>query len=77
MWVISHHYSINLDNCCHYRASKHGYEKYGESEGNTVFRMNNGNIILITCPYDKVRLQIGERRNFMTSGQIDEVILKY
>jgi hypothetical protein len=77
MWVISHHYSINLDNCCYYRPSRAGYLKYGETEGGTVFKMNNGKTILITCPYDQVRHQISERRNFMTSGQIDEVCLEY
>tara|TARA_R100000789_G_C2993933_1_gene146886 strand:+ start:20 stop:346 length:327 start_codon:yes stop_codon:yes gene_type:complete len=75
MWVISHNYSINLDNCCYYRETVPG--KPGENGDGTVFKMNNGRMIIITCPYRTVRHQISERRNFMTSGQIDEVCLEY
>ena len=77
MWVISHHYSINLDNCCYYRASKGGGSKFGEFEGGTVFKMNNGRIIIITCDYKTVRDHISNRRNELNHHQINEVVLQY
>jgi len=74
MWVISHHYSINLDNCCYYRASKGGGSKFGEFEGGTVFKMNNGRTIIMTGDYDTVHKQIQDA--YTVPGQ-RTVVLNY
>ena len=70
MWVISHHYSINLDNCNYYRAANSG-ESIADA---TVFKMNNGRIVMMTGDYDTVREQI--ERAYRTPGQ-RTVVLQY
>ena len=69
MWVISHHYSINLDNCFYY-TSRTTY--HGEKE--TVFRMIDGSEITVSCDYDIVRKQITDA---MSVPNLFTVILNY
>ena len=67
MWVISHHFSINLDQCCYYRAS------YAH-EGKTVFKMTNDKYVIITCDYKTVHKQVTDA---MTVPDLYTVVLKY
>ena len=69
MWVISHHYSINLDNCFYYtsRTKHHGGKE-------TVFRMTDGSEIIVTCDYDTVLTQITDA---MSVPNLFTVILNY
>jgi len=69
MWVISHHYSISLDNCFYY-TSRSTY--HGEKE--TVFRMTDGSEITVTCDYDTVLTQITDA---MSVPNLFTVILNY
>ena len=46
--IQSHTYTINLANVNYIRASR----------GVTIFRMNNGKTVQITCPYDDVIKQL-------------------
>ena len=67
MWVISHHFSINLDQCCFYRAN---YVKKDE----TVFKMSDGEFITITCDYKTVCKQVTDA---MTVPDLYTVVLEY
>ena len=67
MWIISHNYSINLDQCCYYRAN---YVKKGQ----TVFKMADGEHLIITCDYKTVHKQV---TNAMTVPDLYTVVLKY
>ena len=68
MWVISHNYSINLDQCCYYRASKI------DDEGRTVFKMTDGKFVIITCDYKTVHKQVTDA---MTVPDLYTVVLEY
>ena len=59
--IQSHTYTINLANVNYIRASR----------GVTIFRMNNGKTVQITCPYDDVIKQL--RGTMNTVNGIDSV----
>ena len=67
MWVISHTYSINLDQCCYYRASK-------AHPSQTVFKMTNDRYVIITCDYKTVHKQVTDA---MTVPDLYTVVLEY
>jgi len=69
MWVKSHNYSINLDNCLHY----HSVTLFRGGNG-TEFRLTDGSIITITCDYETVHKQVTDA---MTVPDLYTVVLEY
>ena len=55
--IQSHNYTINLDNVSYFRS-----EEYDQ----TIFTMNNGHKVRITCPYDEVLKQIKNKMSNLT-----------
>ena len=62
--IQSHTYTINLANVNYFR----------EHHGMTIFRMNNGKTVQITCPYDSVMKQLRGTMNTMNGAMSKEVI---
>ena len=54
--IQSHNYTINLGNVCYFKEWT-----FSGGEVGTIFTMNNGKVVTITCPYDKVVEQLGKR----------------
>jgi len=59
--IQSHTYTINLTNVNYFR----------EHHGMTIFRMNNGKTVQITCPYDVV---ISQLRIVNMNGDLPKMI---
>ena len=59
--IQSHTYTINLDNVAYFRS-----EEYDQ----TMFTMNNGRRVRITCPYDEVLKQIKNKLSSLTYSEI-------
>jgi len=59
--IQSHTYTINLANVNYFR----------EHHGMTIFRMNNGKTVQITCPYDVV---ISQLRIVNMNGDLPKMI---
>ena len=59
--IQSHTYTINLDNVSYFRS-----EEYDQ----TIFTMNNGHKVRITCPYDEVLKQIKNKLSSLTCSEI-------
>ena len=55
--VKSHTYTINMDNCAYFRAGRPDEGMNGK-KGMTIFTMNNGSVVQITCDYDTVMKQL-------------------
>ena len=56
--IQSHNYTINLSNVDYF--TKWLFPGTAGKVG-TIFTMNNGKVVTITCPYDKVVEQLGKR----------------
>ena len=56
--IQSHNYTINLSNVDYF--TKWLFPGTAGKVG-TIFTMNNGKVVTITCPYDKVVKQLGKR----------------
>ena len=67
--IQSHTYTINLANVNYIREFEHGSGAFG-----TIFRMNNGKTVQITCPYDSVMKQLRGTMNTMNGAMSKEVI---
>ena len=65
----SHNYTINLDNVDYFRS--HTCDDLSEE---TVFKMNNGRTVQITCPYDDVISQLRGSMNIMNGTTIKKII---
>jgi len=64
--IQSHTYTINLANVNYIREFEHGSGAVG-----TIFRMNNGKTVQITCPYDVV---ISQLRIVNMNGDLPKMI---
>ena len=64
--IQSHNYTINLDNVSYFRS-----EEYDQ----TIFTMNNGHKVRITCPYGEVLKQIKNKamRDKMNLGEFAKI----
>ena len=67
--VQAHNHTINLDNVNYFRS----YTCDDLSE-ETMFKMNNGKTVLITCPYDDVISQLKGSMNIMNGTMMKKVI---
>jgi hypothetical protein len=65
--IQSHNYTINLDNVSYFRS-----EEYDQ----TIFTMNNGHKVRITCPYDEVIKQIKDKLHSTMGNQTVPVFIK-
>ena len=68
--IQSHHYTINFDNVNYFRT-------HNDIKGLTVFKMNNGRSVLITCPYDEVVAHLKSWTNITHSSRNTLIELKY
>ena len=64
--IQSHTYNINMDNCAYFRAGRPDEGMRGK-EGMTIFTMNNGSVVQITCPYEIVQEQIELHMSYLLS----------
>ena len=62
--IKSHTCTINLTNVQYFK----------DFAGGTIFRMNNGKTVQITCPYDSVMKQLRGTMNTMNGAMTKEVI---
>ena len=62
--IQSHNYTINLDNVSYFRS-----EEYDQ----TIFTMNNGHKVRITCPYDEVLKQIKNKLSNLIGSQLSNL----
>ena len=64
MFLKSHNYMINLDNVDQFKGFVHESGKHG-----TVFTMNNGKYLQVTCPYQNVVQSIA-------SSEINQIVVE-
>ena len=68
--IQSHSYTINLANVNYIRP----HIDSPTMTNMTIFRMNNGKTVQITCPYDSVMKQLRGTMNTMNGAMSKEVI---
>ena len=71
--IQSHNYTINLANVNYIRA----HIDSPSMRNMTMFKMNNGKTVVITCPYDEVIRQLQDGINCMNGDMKGLVILYY
>ena len=67
--IKSHTFTINLANINYFRSSRSTDDNDG-----TLFYMNNGKCVTITCPYDVVIHQLASQMNIQ--GGIEKTIVR-